>query len=72
MDFINNRIINKNEKKEKILNFLLERNILYTDEQDWLYKLKTDELSTYSIKWNSVREGDFDSLKILYNEYITI
>ena len=70
MDFINNRIINK--KKEKILNFLLERNILYTDEQDWLYKLKTDELSTYSIKWNSVREGDFNSLKILYNEYITI
>ena len=65
MDFIDNRIINNNEAKLNILKFLINIGLLYTDEQDWLYKLKTDELSTYSIKWNNVRDGDFASLETL-------
>lgn len=69
MDFINNRIINKNIRKENILKFLLDMGILYTDEQDWLYKLKTDKLSTYSINWNAVRDGKFESLKDIYDIY---
>lgn len=69
MDFINNRIINKNIRKENILKFLLDMGILYTDEQDWLYKLKTDKLSTYSINWNAVRDGNFESLKDIYDIY---
>lgn len=69
MDFIDNRIINNNEAKLNILKFLINIGLLYTDEQDWLYKLKTDELSTYSIKWNNVRDGDFASLETLYNKY---
>lgn len=71
MDFIDNRIINNNEAKLNILKFLINIGLLYTDEQDWLYKLKTDELSTYSIKWNNVRDGDFASLETLYNKYTT-
>lgn len=69
IDFINNRIISLSDYKKGILAFLLDKGILYTDEQDWLYKLNTDKLSTYSIKWHDVRDGNFDSLKMLYQIY---
>ena len=69
VDFINNRIISTSEYKRKILTFLIDSDILYTDEQDWLYKLKTDKISEYSIKWHNVRDGDFESLKSLYDFY---
>ena len=68
-DFINNRIISQNDYKKDILVFLLDKGILYTDSQDWLYKLNTAKLSTYSIKWQDVRDGNFDSLKMLYQIY---
>lgn len=70
MDFIDNRVISMSKYKRDILDFLLDVNILYTDEQDWLYKLDTGKLSTFSIKWNDVREGNFDSLNILYEQYM--
>ena len=69
MDFINNRIIGTSQKKKKILKFLLQKEILYTDEQDWLYKLDTNKVSQFSIMWNNVRAGDFSSLKKLYNDF---
>lgn len=69
IDFINNRIISLSDYKKDILKFLLEKGILYTDEQDWLYKLNTDKLSTYSIKWHDVRDGDFTSLEKLHKIY---
>ena len=69
IDFINNRIVSLSEYKKSVLEFLLDNGILYTDEQDWLYKLNTDKLSTYSIKWQDVRDGNFDSLKMLYDIY---
>lgn len=69
IDFINNRIISSSEEKRKILDFLLNTGVLYTDEQDWLYKLKTDKLSDYAIKWQEVRDGDFASLENLYSAY---
>ena len=68
-DFIDNRIINVNEYKRSILTFLLDEGILYTDEQDWLYKLDTDKLSDYAIKWHDVRDGKFDSLEMLYSKF---
>lgn len=70
MDFIDNRIINLNPTKKKIMDFLLSNRILFTDEQDWLYKLDTTKISDYKIKWNDVREGDFESLRLLYNIYV--
>ena len=70
MDFIDNRIISLNQKKKHILAFLLKEKILYTDEQDWLYKLDTDKISLFSIKWHDVREGDLKSLELLYDKYI--
>lgn len=69
IDFINNRIISLSDYKKSILEFLLKSGILYTDAQDWLYKLDTDKLSTYSIKWHDVRDGNFNSLKMLYKTY---
>lgn len=69
MDFINNRIIGINGKKKEILDFLLSEKILYTDEQDWLYKLDIDRLSEYTILWNDVKNGDFNSVKKLYDKY---
>lgn len=72
MDFIDNRIVNNNEKKKEILKFLLNEGILYTDEQDWLYKLETDKLSTFKIMWNNVKNGDFESLRDLYDKYVSV
>ena len=71
MDFINNRIISISEYKNNILKFLLDNEILYTDEQNWLYKLDTSKISTFSIKWHDVREGNFTSLSNLYDEYVS-
>lgn len=70
MDFIDNRIISLSVYKESILKFLLVKGILYTDEQDWLYKLETDKLSIYNIKWHDVRDGNYESLKSLYEVYL--
>lgn len=70
MDFIDNRIVSVSEYKKKILQFLLEKKLLFTDEQDWLYKLDTSLLEQYSIKWHDVREGDLSSLSTLYNMYL--
>ena len=70
MDFIDNRIVSTNYNKKNILNFLLYKHILYTDEQAWLYKLDTNTLSVFSINWNEVRDGNYDSLNDLYKNYI--
>ena len=72
MDFIDNRIIGESEKKKDILRFLLEKKVLYTDEQDWLYKLDTDKVAQFAIMWNNVKGGDFSTLQKLYEEYIKI
>lgn len=69
MDFIDNRIINNNIEKKKVLKFLMGEKIIYTDEQDWLYKLDTDKLSTFGIMWNDIKNGDFSSLQKLYEKY---
>lgn len=69
MDFIDNRIINSNSNKKNILNFLLKEHILYTDKQDWLYKLDTSKLSYFSINGSEIREGKYDTLNYLYGIY---
>lgn len=69
MDFIDNRIINSNSKKKNVLKFMLNKHILYTDEQDWLYKLDTNKLSDFSINWGEVRDGNYNSLDSLYQEF---
>lgn len=70
MDFIDNRIISANKKKKQILDFLLQEHILYTDQQNWLYKLDTNKLSDFSINWNEVRDGNYKSLNYLHQEFI--
>ena len=70
MDFIDNRIISDNKKKKLIFDFLLKEQILYTDQQNWLYKLDTNKLSDFSINWNEVRDGNYRSLNYLHQEFI--
>lgn len=69
VDYIENRIIGKNESKMKVLDFLKRNSILYSDEQDWLYKLDIDKLSAFSVKWNEVKNGILNSLHSLYDAY---
>ena len=69
MDFIDNRIVSSNNTKKNIMEFLLDKHILYTDEQDWLYKLDTDKMSEFNVKFHEVRGGEFDSLRALFDEY---
>lgn len=70
MDFIDNRVISVNAKKKCILDYLLSKHLLYTDEQAWLYKLDTKKLSDLSINWGEVRDGNYDSLNLLYQEFV--
>lgn len=70
MDFIDNRIISANKKKKQILDFLLQKHVLYTDQQNWLYKLDTNKLSDFSISWNAVRDGNYKSLNFLHRDFI--
>lgn len=72
MDFIDNVIVSASIYKKGVLSYLLKVHILYTDEQSWLYKLDTDKLSDFSINWNEVRDGDYNSLNPLYQEYISM
>lgn len=72
MDFIDNKIIGKIKSKEMILTFLLNVGILYTDRQGWLYKLNTNKLGEYSIRWNNVNNGELESLTELYNSFIAV
>lgn len=72
MDFIDNKIIGKIKSKEMILTFLLNAGILYTDRQDWLYKLNTNKLGESSIRWNNVTNGELESLTKLYNSFVAI
>ena len=55
-----------------ILTFLLNAGILYTDRQDWLYKLNTNKLGESSIRWNNVTNGELESLTKLYNSFVAI
>ena len=70
MDFIDNRIVSVSAKKKYILKYLLSKHLLYTDEQAWLYKLDTKKLSDLSINWGEVRDGNYDSLNLLYQDFI--
>lgn len=70
MDFIDNRIINHNDVKKAILNFLIKEHILYTDDQDWLYKLDTNKLSEFAIMSHDIRDGDLTSLHKLHDKFI--
>lgn len=67
MDFIDNKIVGENENKKKILKFLLKTRILYTDKQDWLYKLDTNKLGEFTIRWVDVNNGDLTTLRSLYD-----
>lgn len=69
IDFIDNRIISSSDEKRKVLDCLKQLGIIYTDEQDWLYKLDLEKLSNYGIIWNNLREGDSASLSDLYSSY---
>lgn len=72
MDYVNNRIIGDSQRKKTVLNFLLEKDILFVDDQSWLYKLDINNLSEFAVRWNDVKNGDFSTLNALYNEYRAI
>ena len=63
-------ICDEQTSKKTIIAFLLKTGILYNDRQDWLYKLNTDKLGEYSIRWNAVNNGDLSSLNYLYNLFM--
>lgn len=69
-DFVDNRIIGGNSIKKDVLNFLIKEQIIYSDSQDWLYKLDTNKLSKFAINWNAVRNGELDSLINLHKTYM--
>ena len=72
MDYIDNRIIGKNTYKKVILDFLLSEHILFTDEQDWLYKLDTTKLSQFSINWNEIRAVSYTHLDVYKRQALSI
>ena len=69
MDFVDNRIISTNQAKMKYMKYLLNEGIIYTDNQDWLYKLDTGKVSELDLNFVGIAMGDFSSLQTLYTNY---
>ena len=71
MDFVDNRIISTNKVKRGYMNFLLDEGIIYTDSQDWLYKLDTNKVSALGLNFVDISTGDFSSLQLLFDKYLS-
>ena len=51
------------------MEYLLNEGIIYTDNQDWLYKLDTGKVSELDLNFVGIAMGDFSSLQTLYTSY---
>lgn len=68
-EYIDNKIINKSTSKRKIMEFLLEKGIIFVDHaQSYLYKLHIGKLAEYGLNWAQLE--DKDTFKALYEEYM--
>ena len=68
-EYIDNKIIHKNESKNRIMQYLINKDIIFVDHtQAYLYKLHTEKLAEYGLSWATLE--DKDTFKRLYEDYI--
>lgn len=69
-EFIDNEIISKNQFKYKVMQFLINKGIIYIDcKQSYLYKLNVDRLTEYGLSWVGFTQEDNKGLLKLYGEF---
>lgn len=69
-EFIDNEIISKNQFKQKVMEFLINKEIIYIDsKQSYLYKLNVDRLTEYGLSWVGFSQDDNEGLLKLYKEF---
>lgn len=69
-EFIDNEIISKNQFKQKVMQFLINKGIIYIDsKQSYLYKLDVDRLTEYGLSWVGFTQDDNKGLLKLYAEF---
>lgn len=69
-EFIDNEIISKNQFKRNIMEFLINKEIIYIDsKQSYLYKLNVDRLTEYCLSWVDFTQDDNRGLLKLYSEF---
>ena len=72
-EYIDNEIIAKNESKQSILEFLLDKKILYIDSKEsHLYKLDPDRLGVYGIGWQTLQMKGTEPFERLFAEYCDV
>ncbi len=70
-EFIDNEIINKNDFRRNVMNFLLSINVIYIDSKEpHLYKLNVDSLAQLGLNWMDFGYNVDDELKNLYKMYL--
>ena len=68
-EFIDNIIISKNTSKRLVMDFLLDKEIIYIDtKESHLYKLNIKNLTSYGIGWCHVANAK-NAFSQLYSEY---
>ena len=69
-EFIDNEIISKNQFKQKAMDFLINKGIIYVDsKQSYLYKLNVDRLTEYGLSWVGFTQDDNEGMLKLYKEF---
>ena len=70
-EFIDNEIINKNEFRRSIMDFLIQLGIIFVDSREpHLYKLDVDVLAAHGLNWNDFGCDVDDELRNLYKEFM--
>ena len=62
--------ISKNQFKQKAMDFLINKGIIYVDsKQSYLYKLNVDRLTEYRLSWVGFTQDDNEGMLKLYKEF---
>ncbi len=69
-EFIQNVIIGGSELKQTILNFFMDRGIIFKDDKDpKQYKLNNEELEKFGVNWGYISQSSIPVFKDLFRAY---
>lgn len=69
-EFIDFVILGHSEIRKKLLDWLLQKGIIYIDSyENHLYKLDLNKAASYGINWNQLCSDDIESEKMVYDEF---
>lgn len=68
-EYIDNKIISKSESKRKIMEYLIDKKIIFVDhDQSYLYKLDVQKLAEYGLSWATLESKE--TFEAIYEDYM--